>query len=163
LAVRKVSFQTLSFPNPNEGYQLQNYIREKYGLYVTPMSVSSMREAEQRLRDAGMVLTGLDRPLPDSKYTPKFFGRPTHLPVSYIAMAIKNQVPVAVVCCYADGKRFILDASEIIDMLPFKDRQEEIERNAERVLLEAEKMIRAHPEQWFMYYPLWPELIGKIN
>jgi lauroyl/myristoyl acyltransferase len=163
LAVRKVSFQTLSFPNPNEGYQLQNYIREKYGLYVTPMSITSMREAEQRLRDSGMVLTGLDRPLPDSKYTPMFFGRPTHLPVSYIAMAIKNKVPVAVVCCYANGKRFILDASEIIEMIPYRDRQEEIERNAERVLFEAEKMIRAHPEQWFMYYPLWPELIDKIH
>jgi lauroyl/myristoyl acyltransferase len=163
LAVRKVSFQTLSFPNPNEGYQLQNYIREKYGLYVTPMSVSSMREAEQRLRDGGMVLTGLDRPLPDSKYKPMFFGRPTPLPVSYIAMAIKNHVPVVVVCCYAEGKRFILDASETIEMLPINDRQEEIERNAERVLFEAEKMILAHPEQWFMYYPLWPELNGKIS
>jgi lauroyl/myristoyl acyltransferase len=163
LAVRKVSFQTLSFPNPNEGYQLQNYIREKYGLYVTPMSVASMREAEQRLRDAGLVLTGLDRPLPNSKYKPRFFGRPTPLPVSYIAMAIKNKVPATVVCCYSKGKRFILDASDMIEMISFEDRQEEIERNAERVLAEAEKMIHAHAEQWFMYYPLWPELIGKIN
>jgi lauroyl/myristoyl acyltransferase len=163
LAVRKVPFQTLSFPNPSEGYQLQNYIREKYGLYVTPMSVASMREAEQRLRDGGMVLTGLDRPLPASKYKPMFFRRPTPLPVSYIAMAIKNKVPVAVVCCYSSGKDFILDASEMVHMLPYPDRQEEIERNAERVLVQAEKMILAHPEQWFMYYPLWPELIGKIN
>jgi lauroyl/myristoyl acyltransferase len=162
LAIRKVSFQTLSFPNPNDGYQLQNYIREKYGLYVTPMSVASLREAEQRLRNAGLVLTGLDRPLPDSNYKPNFFGRPTPLPVAYIAMAIKNQVPVVVVCCYAKGRRFILDASEMIEMIPYKDRQEEIERNAERVLLEAEKMISAHPEQWFMYYPLWPELIGTV-
>jgi lauroyl/myristoyl acyltransferase len=162
LAVRKVSFQTLSFPNPTEGYQLQNYIREKYGLYVTPMSVSSMREAEQRLRNGGLVLTGLDRPLPNSNYNPRFFGRPTSLPVAYIAMAIKNQVPVVVVCCYSIGKQFILDASEIIEMVHYQDRQEGIERNAERALSEAEKMILAHPEQWFMYYPLWPELIGTI-
>jgi lauroyl/myristoyl acyltransferase len=126
------------------------------------MSVSSMREAEQRLRDAGMVLTGLDRPLPGSKYTPRFFGKPTALPVSYIAMAIKNNVPVAVVCCYSDGKRYVLDASEMIEMVAFPDRQEEIEHNAERVLIEAEKMILAHPEQWFMYYPLWPDLDDSI-
>jgi lauroyl/myristoyl acyltransferase len=162
LAIRKVPFQTLSYPNPGDGYQLQNYIREKYGLYITPMSVSSMREAEQRLKDAGLVLTGLDRPLPGSKYKPMFFGRPTELPVSYIAMALKNHVPVVVVCCYSDGKRYVLDASEMIDMIPHPDRQEEIERNAERVLVEAEKMILAHPEQWFMYYPLWPELIESI-
>ncbi len=163
LAVRKVSFQTLSYPNPGDGYQLQNYIREKYGLYITPMSVSSMREAEQRLREAGLVLTGLDRPLPGSKYTPRFFGKPTALPVSYIAMAVKNEVPVVVVCCYSDGKRYVLDASEMIEMVTCQDRREEIERNAERVLAEAEKMILAHPEQWFMYYPLWPELIDSIN
>jgi lauroyl/myristoyl acyltransferase len=163
LATRKVQFQTLSYPNPGDGYQLQNYIREKYGLYITPMSVSSMREAEQRLREAGMVLTGLDRPLPGSKYTPRFFGKATALPVSYIPMAIKNNVPVAVVCCYSDGKRYILDASEMIEMVSYKDRQEEIEHNAEQVLVEAEKMILAHPEQWFMYYPLWPELTGSIT
>jgi lauroyl/myristoyl acyltransferase len=163
LAVRKISFQTLSFPNPNEGYQLQNYIREKYGLYITPMSVSSMREAEQRLRDGGLVLTGLDRPLPDSKYQPRFFGRPTALPVSYIPMAIKNNVPVVVVCCYADGERYVLDASQMIEMIPYKDRQEEIERNAENVLAEAEKMIYNHVDQWFMYYPLWPELLDTIT
>jgi phosphatidylinositol dimannoside acyltransferase len=163
LAVRKVSFQTLSYPNPGDGYQLQNYIREKYGLYITPMSVSSMREAEQRLRDAGLVLTGLDRPLPGSRYTPRFFGKATALPVSYIPMAIKNNVPVAVVCCYSDGKRYVLDASKMIEMISYKDRREEIELNAERVLAEAEKMILAHPEQWFMYYPLWPELVDSIN
>jgi lauroyl/myristoyl acyltransferase len=163
LAVRKVPFQTLSYPNPGEGYQLQNYIREKYGLYITPMSISSMREAEQRLWAAGLALTGLDRPLPGSKYKPRFFGRPTELPVSYIPMAIKTKVPVVVVCCFADQHRYILDASEPVEMISYKDRQEEIERNAERVLHEAEKMIRAHPEQWFMYYPLWPELIDSIN
>jgi lauroyl/myristoyl acyltransferase len=163
LAVRKVSFQTLSYPNPGDGYQLQNYIREKYGLYITPMSVTSMREAEQRLRDAGLVLTGMDRPLPGSKYTPRFFGKATALPVSYIPMAIKNNVPVVVVCCYSDGMRYVLDASEMIEMISYKDRREEIEQNAERVLVEAEKMILAHPEQWFMYYPLWPELTETIN
>ncbi len=163
LGYRKVSFQTLSYPNPGDGYQLQNYFREKYGLYITPMSVSSMREAEQRLRDGGMVLTGLDRPLANSRYRPKFFGRAAALPVSYVPMAIKTCVPVVVVCCYYDGERYILDASEPVEMESFPDRQEEIERNAERVLLEAEKMIHAHPDQWFMYYPVWPELLGTLE
>ena len=163
LGLRNVSFQTLSYPNPGDGYQLQNYFREKYGLYITPMSVSSMREAGQRLRDGGMVLTGLDRPLADSRYKPKFFGRPAALPVSYIPMAIKTGVPVVVVCCYYDGEKYILDASEPVEMKSYPDRQEEIERNAERVLLEAERMIRAHPDQWFMYYPVWPELLDTIE
>ncbi|MGA9398495.1 MAG: lysophospholipid acyltransferase family protein [Anaerolineaceae bacterium] len=163
LGLRNVSFQTLSYPNPGNGYQLQNYFREKYGLYITPMSVSSMREAEQRLRDGGMVLTGLDRPLAGSRYRPKFFGRPAALPVSYIPMAIKTGVPVVVVSCYYDGEKYILDASEPVEMKSYPDRQEEIERNAERVLLEAERMIRAHPDQWFMYYPVWPELLGTIE
>ena len=162
LGLRNVYFQALSYPNPGEGYQLQNYIRKKYGLYITPMSISSMREAEQRLRDGGMVLTGLDRPLADSRYKPNFFGRPAALPVSYIPMAIKIGVPVVVVCCYCDGEKYILDASEPVEMKSYPDRQQEIERNAERVLLEAERMIRAHPDQWFMYYPVWPELLDSF-
>jgi KDO2-lipid IV(A) lauroyltransferase len=162
LGLRNVSFQTLSYPNPGEGYQLQNYIRKKYGLYITPMSVSSMREAEQRLKDGGMVLTGLDRPLAGSRYCPRFFGRPAALPVSYVPMAIKTGVPIVVVCCYYDGKRYILDASDPVEMNRYPDRQEEIERNAEFVLFEAEKMIRAHPDQWFMYYPVWPDVVDSL-
>jgi lauroyl/myristoyl acyltransferase len=38
------------------------------------------------------------------------------------------------------------------------DLKTAIEANAERVLVEAEKFIRLAPNQWSMFYPVWPEV-----
>ncbi len=52
-------------------------------ILVTPMSLSAFRQARQRLQDGGSVLTGFDRPLPNTqmrKYRPTFLGmRPIYL------------------------------------------------------------------------------------
>jgi lauroyl/myristoyl acyltransferase len=43
-------------------------------------------------------------------------------------------------------------------MEPRNDPREEIIYNTERVLTVAEKFISAHPEQWSMFFPVWPDL-----
>ncbi len=96
LALHKVDVQVLSFPNPNETYKVQNRLRERTGINVTPLDFSAFRQAQLRLQKGGSVLTGMDRPLADqrdTKYMPRFFGYETHLPVAYIRMALKANAP----------------------------------------------------------------------
>ncbi|MEJ2708434.1 MAG: lysophospholipid acyltransferase family protein [Anaerolineales bacterium] len=152
--------QVMTLPDIDvSGYQWQNDLRRNSGLDITPVSLAAIRQAYQTLEQGGIVLSGLDRPLADGKYRPNFFGRPAQLPTFYVNFALKAKVPVLVVAANwdSDGKYHIL-LSEPITMQPHPDRDQEIIQNAERVLREAEKFICKDPEQWLMFYPVWPEV-----
>jgi len=47
-------------------------------------------------------------------------------------------------------------------MESYPDRHQEIILNAERVLSIAEAAIRRAPQQWAMFYPVWPEMLDKM-
>jgi lauroyl/myristoyl acyltransferase len=153
----------LALDNPKSGHQQQYKIRQRYGFDVVPASVSTIRRAEKRLREGGTVLTGIDRPLLQTKYYPKFFGRPAALPVMHILLAMRTNVPVYVVAPIMgmDGK-FRLLASEPLFMEHDKDRHTAITQNAEKVLKIAEGFIRQVPYQWVMFYPVWPDVIEQM-
>lgn len=149
---------TLSIPNPNGQYSKQNEIREDHGMQIIPISTSALQIARIRLQQNGMVLTGLDRPAPESRYRLKFFGQPSHLPVFYTRLALRTGVPIIVVAAHdlPDGTHRI-DCSDLIWMENRADPHEEIIYNTEKVLKEAEKFISAAPEQWAMFFPVWPD------
>jgi lauroyl/myristoyl acyltransferase len=153
----------LSHPDQVGGYQWHDEIREQYGIKAVPTTMSTLKQATQYLKDGGTVITGLERPLPESKYKPIFFGRPTSLPVHYVTMAVRANVPIVVVAVRrkVEGGYFIL-RSDFIQIERFKDRREELYCNAERILSYAEDFIRAAPEQWAMFYPLWPEVADEL-
>jgi KDO2-lipid IV(A) lauroyltransferase len=160
LILRGTQFQVLSYPQPNAGYRWQNKLRELPGLEVTPMSIQALRQASATLRANGTVITGVDRPLPDpeAKYRPVFFGCPASMPVFHIRLALKHNLPIQVITGYRkpDGISRIL-ASDPIPMQRHPDLHEELVRNAEVVLASIERFIRLAPEQWAMFYPVWPE------
>lgn len=163
LALRGLDFQVLSYPQPPSGYQLQNRIRTQVGIEVTPMSISAVQKARQRLRAGGVALTGLDRPLADARLRPRFFGRPAPLPVAYVHLALQTGVPMYVVACISPKPGYYqLVCSPPIQPQPYPDRDEELLCNAEAVLAEAEKIIAAYPQQWAMFYPVWPETLDEV-
>jgi lauroyl/myristoyl acyltransferase len=137
-------FLTLSIPNPPRDYQWQNRIRNDRGMEVLPMSISSLHLARERLQAGGTVLTGIDRPHPESGYTPLFFGRPAALPVAYIKLALRT------------GARDQIMLEKIIEP------REEMLVNAQKVLKIAEAFIRLDPHQWAMFNPLWPEAESEL-
>jgi phosphatidylinositol dimannoside acyltransferase len=111
------------------------------------------------------VLTGIDRPLPngDSKYRAHFFGRLASLPVFHIRLALKHKLPIVVLgaCRQPDG-RYCVWASEPIAMQPDADLVQETVSNAERILAVISGYIRRAPDQWAMYYPVWPEALDQM-
>ena len=164
LTLNNYEFQILSFPQPVSTYKMQNQLRESLGMIVTPMTLSAFRDARKRLKIGGSILTGLDRPLPEdqeNKYKPTFFGHKANLPVTYIRMAKEADAPVIVVSATSQpGGRYKLEASEPIWMESYDDLENEIIHNANRVLKEAEGLIKRYYQQWAMFYPIWPEFLG---
>lgn len=157
--------KVLSFPNPGSGYQLQNKIRESFGLDIVPLGDSSLEaEIVEYLKSGGVVATGVDRPVPDRKrrHYAEFFGRPSPLPLGYISTALAADVPIIVVAAYmdTDGK-YGLRLSKPITLNKYKNKLDDIILNAERVLKKVEEFIKLAPEQWLMYYPVWPDQMNE--
>lgn len=166
LGLRGVPMQYLTYPRPPSGYRWQNEMRVLKNVLVTPMSIEALRKASANLRKGHIVVTGVDRPLPDSddaKYRPRFFERPAAMPVFYIRLALKHNLPITVVggCRKSDG-RYRISATEPIPMQRGGDLVEETVRNTETVLQVVADIIRKAPEQWAMFYPVWPELASEV-
>jgi lauroyl/myristoyl acyltransferase len=153
----------LTIPDPQGGRGKEYERRKKSGMNILPASIGALRQALTHLQQGGIVLTGIDRPIPDPKATPLFFRRPAALPMHHIFLALKAKVPIVVMRAnlQAKGKYHIL-TSESIEMDPHPDRDTEMLLNAEKVLSLAEKYIRQTPQQWSISLPVWPETLSMV-
>jgi lauroyl/myristoyl acyltransferase len=157
--------KVLSFPNPGKGYQYQNELRKAVGMNVTPLGDSKLEgEIIEYLKKGGMVATGVDRPIPGrkKKHFINFFGRPSPLSAGYITTALAADVPVIVVKSFmASDGTYGFNYSDPLPMERIGNKIENIKHNAERVLKLVEGYIKETPEQWLMYYPVWPDVMNE--
>lgn len=146
--------QVLSVPDPTGAYEQQNEMRRQAGFDITPVSVAALTKAARRLKDGGVVVTGLDRPIPDPEAQVRFFGEPAPLPLLHVRLAMRAGAPVVVASAPLDDDgRYRLEISEPIAM-----EGGDAVANAERVAAEAERMIAARPRQWAMPHAVWPHV-----
>lgn len=149
----------LAYPNPNPGYLWHNELRRQAGLEVVPLTIESFQKATRHLRSGGTVITGVDRPWPGGQVSPNFFGKPSAIPVTTIQMAIRTESPIMLLACIRQpDDRYILHASDLIELTRNADRDVELLENTEHVLRIAEQFILSAPEQWAMFYPVWPDV-----
>ncbi|HLO16416.1 MAG TPA: hypothetical protein VK206_16410 [Anaerolineales bacterium] len=148
----------LTLPDPQGGRRTEYKLRRKSGINLMPTSVSAIRQALKHLRQGGMVLTGIDRPIPNPRAYPRFFGRPAALPIHHVFLATKAQVPVIIAATYLqqDGKYHVF-ASDFIEMDSYPEQETGTLRNAEKVLGVAEQFVRLAPHQWSVPLHVWPE------
>jgi lauroyl/myristoyl acyltransferase len=163
LAHHGLRARVLTYGNPTGGYEIQNRIRASTGLDITPVrSEETHLEAVEWMQAGGVVITAVDRPIRRKAHTLTFFGRPSPLPAGHIRMALEASVPVIVAAAHRSPDRhYHIKLSAPIVMQRLKDKELEIRQNAEKVLAAIETFIREAPEQWLMYYPVWPELISN--
>lgn len=159
IAAQNLHPLVLSVAQPPGGYQLQNQLRNAAGLEMAPASMDALRLAADKLRSGGMVLTAADRPFSDSKYTPRFFEHPARLPVIHIKLALRFKLPVYIIGGFRrPDDRTEMFVSDPIPMESRSDPDDEVLFNAEAVLQRLEEYIQAHPTQWNMSLPVWPEI-----
>lgn len=163
LSMQGLHALALALDNPESGHQWQYRIRRKYGFEVVPASMATLRQAERRLLEGKTVLTGIDRPIPESKYPLMFFNRPAYLPVMHVHLALRTKVPVVVAATImGDDGIYRICASDPIPMVHYPDRKTAMIKNAENVLRVAEDFIRKWPRQWVMFLPVWPEALKEV-
>jgi KDO2-lipid IV(A) lauroyltransferase len=150
----------LTIPNPQGGRGVEYEMRKQMGMNIVPASVGALRGAIKHLKNGGMLVTGLDRPIPHPNHKPKFFGQPASLPIHYVSLASKAQVPIVVMAVIqqADGKYHVFRS----DFIEYDSKRDEIE-NAENVLKRAEEFIRWAPQQWNVPLPVWPQFLNEVE
>jgi len=153
----------LTLPDPQGGRRVEYEMRKRTGMNLVPASVNTLRQAVKHLERGGMVLTGMDRPVPNPKFCPRFFGRAASLPTYYVYLASKARVPVVIMAAIqqADGK-YHVKTSEPIEMEEYTENGMQIWRNAEKVRRRAEDFIRLVPEQCNRFLPVWPDVLEKV-
>ncbi|HSK66672.1 MAG TPA: hypothetical protein VK888_07070 [Anaerolineales bacterium] len=154
---------TLTLPDPQGGRRVEFELRRRMGMNLVPASVAALRQAVRHLERGGLVLTGIDRPVPSPKLCPRFFGQPAALPIHHVYIALKARVPVMVIAAIRqnDGNYRVLN-SEHIEMEQHMDHETGLLQNAERVLARAEPLIRQAPQQWNVPLPIWPQLMHTV-
>lgn len=156
LGVLGYPIQALSLSQLRGDMLVDNAVRRKFGLHITPISVQSLREAMERLRNGGIVMTGVDRPGSGSEEL-TFFGRKTRLPIGHARLAIQtnSRVLVGSTVTVRSGE-YRADVKPLIDPEISGDLRVDSVRLAQQVLNNLEGFIRSRPGEWLMFYPVWP-------
>lgn len=161
-ATRNIPLQILSYGTPPGGYQLQNELRIKAGLSITPITGTALKGAITRLREGGTVVVGLDRPLsgiPRDEWV-SFFGHPAPLSTGFVRLALAADASMYLTWVEPAGDgSFLITSKPPLDLVRTGSRQEEIRINSRRMIGLAEEVIRARADEWMMFYPVWPELL----
>jgi len=153
--------QALSLAEPPAGFEFFNRLREKGNVVLTPISPRSLRDAMVRLREGGVVVTGVDRPVNEGNDPVEFFGATAYLPTGYIRIPLRTDSLVMTIATVFEpddaGGSYSVIANPPMEMERTGDAETDVVRNLRRVLAEIEAFIRRHPDQWQMFIPVWPE------
>ena len=150
--------QALSLADPPAGFEFVNRLRSKGRGTITPISPETLREAMQRLRSGGVVLTGVDRPIPNGNERVTFFGQPAYLPTGYIRIPLKTDCLVMTMAFRYVGGHYEILANPQMEMVRTGDREHDARVNVQRVLSQIEGFVRMAPDQWMVFTPVWPDV-----
>ncbi len=151
--------QILSLGGGEDGFDLLNDLRHMDGFEVTPVGPMALRGAIRRLRSAGLVMTGADRPtLGDGDDLVPFFGQPARLPLGPARLALMTDATVLLGVCYRGPvEGYVLHVTGPIRMVNTGDRRADVIASTRRLAEVMEAYIRARPTQWLMFHRLWPD------
>ena len=156
LGARGLSGQILSLGEPNDGFSLLNDLRAMHGFEVTPVTPRSLRNAVRHLKKGGLVMTGVDRPVPGDGCEVEFFGHPSYLPTGPSQLAWMTGAKVLLGTCHHTPERgYVLEVKGPIELPHTGRRSEDILAGAQLLAQHVEEWVRAYPAQWMMFHPMW--------
>jgi lauroyl/myristoyl acyltransferase len=144
------------FADPRLDHLIQGQ-RAAKGMHVIPMEGTARRVFRALLRRETVAILA-DRPLTERDgVAVTFFGRRTYVPSGPAQLALKTgSALVGGFCWYAPNGRFYGLMTEPITYEPTGDQHHDVQVLTQRVYRLLETMIRAYPEQWYMFRPFWP-------
>ncbi|HEU5346638.1 MAG TPA: lysophospholipid acyltransferase family protein [Ktedonobacterales bacterium] len=147
------------------GTELVAGSRRSRGVTLAPRN-QSLRSLFRALRRQEFVVMLSDiAPAGVQTVDVEFFGAPAPFPVGPARLALTTGAPLMVIqCIRLPGGRYRLEAQEPL-YPPERSRDSEADALAMTAAMAAgfERIIRADPEQWYPYHPVWPASAGRLG
>ncbi len=152
-----VTLQALSLADPTPDVEAFNQLRERCGAHMTPIGPDALREAFERLKNGGAVVTGPDYPIHGEDEPVMFFGAPANLPSGYVRIPLRTKSPVVVLAPRFEDGVYKVIANPPLELEYTGDREQDVAVNLRHILAQVEDFIRQRPDEWMMFSPVWAD------
>jgi KDO2-lipid IV(A) lauroyltransferase len=145
---------------PKKMDDLVNGTREKAGMKIIRVETNSLRQIFTALKKNEAVTILFDKPEPDQGVPVQFFGETAYVPAGPAAIALKTRASVLIgYCVRMQGNKTFYGAVE--PPIDYESRltgnkEEDIQMITQQFVRVMEKVIRQHPDQWYMFREMWP-------
>jgi KDO2-lipid IV(A) lauroyltransferase len=133
--------------------------REAKGCTVFP--VTAFHRCFSALKAGSIVAIVGDRPVTGQGIHARFMGRTALMPDGHAVLA--RRLGATIVPCFllmTDGGRYDLIVDDPIVPRVTADEEADIRDCVDRCLGVVERHVRAHPDQWYVFRPMWHERSG---
>lgn len=131
--------------------------RALYGIHIV-LPNKNLKDAYFCLQNGGILNVLVDRPLPRTDKNGvevDFFGKKAYVATAAARIAIKTGSAMLVGYAVRECDGFYGQSGELIKYTPTGDKNRDIQALTQALMNEAEKLIMAHPEQWYMFRDFW--------
>ena len=147
--------------------RLRDRIRRQGGVIGVPVDGIGFSTLPllKLLREGRLVGMQGDRDFSLNGVPIPFFGRPAHFPRGPWELAAMTGAPVIATFFFMDEElRFHARFFEPIHVDGDRSRRAaSIEAGLRRYVAQLEDLVRAHPDQWYCFYPFWDDPLRKVD
>jgi KDO2-lipid IV(A) lauroyltransferase len=144
--------------DPPELNELLVRARSAGGVHIVTLSRDLTRELLATLHRNELVGLVMDRDIAGTGVSVKFFGTEASIPSGAALLAIRTGAPIVPAAAIrTPSNRFAAFLDEPIHAQAEGDLRSRIARTTEAVARRLERMIGAHPLQWTVFQPFWPQ------
>jgi len=142
---------------PERLYRYVAGLRASMGLAFLPVGEpSSLKEAFRVLKHNGLLGIMADRDVSNNGRAVRFFGETAHLPDGHVTLALRTGATILMAFSRRrPDNHFEVHIEPPIIVEPTGDKERDIQTGLERVTAILEKYIRAYPDQWVYFQPVW--------
>jgi lauroyl/myristoyl acyltransferase len=130
-----------------------NRARSAQGLRLVP--IDSAFGIHRVLRRGGVLGFLADRAITGVGERVEFFGRQTLLPSAHVALAHRTGAALVPAFTWRQNGLLFAHLLEPLDIPRTGDREADVREGVRRFAALLERYVRAHPEQWNVFEPVW--------
>jgi len=142
---------------PPPMYRYHTRLRNRMGIRIIPLGENTVQEVIATLMRNGMVCLLSDRVVAGSGVEVDFFGGKAEFPVGPALLALKLGAIILPCHTIRRGRFYHGYVGPPLEVESTGDTRRDVQANMQKLARVYEDFIRADPEQWHMFQPIWKE------
>lgn len=143
---------------PERLFKLVTGARSSRGIKMIPIDGGALKAIFKALKANQIVGIGADRDIQGTGLVTRFFGEVTRMPDAPAVLALRTGARVLPVRTVRQpDNTFRVRVYPPLELQFTGNVREDVRVNTERIVRILEDFIRANPDQWVVFEPLWPD------